>query len=106
MTLVTEKEAAEKWCPYGRHVPEFEKTTLNTYQHRGAYDTPSSQNRCIGSRCMAWQWAKTNVKIAGLSAEDRSHYESLNLVRDEDDQELVTAWRTYGYCGAFGKVEP
>lgn len=111
MTLVTEKEAAEKWCPFARSV-EAGGTVMTSY-NRVQFADPEDKrvalptsSYCIGSECMAWQWAKTNVKIADLSAEDRSHYERLGLVRGEGDQELVPAWRTYGYCGAFGKVEP
>ncbi len=40
MTLVTEKEAAEKWCPLVR-------------AHGDNMD--ANVSRCIGSKCMAWR---------------------------------------------------
>ena len=80
MTLVTEKEAAEKWCPLTRAVSG--KTADAMFQGSppaNMLNAPDGQHQiglCIGSRCMAW-------RKAGYAIPDG-----------------------YGYCGAFGKVEP
>ena len=58
--MPTEKQAAEMWCPFVRHASDGHGTF-----NRGIGDDPTlvkvmpgvSYNcRCIGSRCMAWQW--------------------------------------------------
>lgn len=79
MTLYTEAEAAERWCPLARF--KFASTSDNPSCNReggpNGGDNPwmISGTRCIGSRCMAWRW-------------------------------VIEEARARGYCGAFGKVEP
>ena len=67
MMLVTEEEAREKWCPFGR-IPWFD----GPMEERPRYVVMASVNRpsmkltggkqqpnicrCIASECMAWQW--------------------------------------------------
>lgn len=63
--IVTEKEAAEKWCPHARVVLAYVKSNEASAGHNRIYCddrgnvaaalTPNSF--CIGSRCMAWRWS-------------------------------------------------
>lgn len=59
--LVTEKEAAEKWCPMGRYLAVFRgddgKRECAGSFNRGADDSNLRSSNCIGSRCMAFRWA-------------------------------------------------
>ena len=88
MTLVTEKEAAEKWCPLVRW--KFASTSDQPSSNREtSATTEGGQNpwhhkgtRCIASACMAWRKAESGT------------------VEFDDYGNLP------GYCGAFGKVEP
>jgi len=89
MTLVTEKEAVEKWCPMARvatpvtahltgHVIAAiacNRSSRSAPDQRLKAEVSPESARCIGSRCMAWRWA-------------------------------IEEGRARGYCGAFGKVEP
>lgn len=92
MTLLTEEEAAEKWCPMGRSI-SGEMVGSQLAMPKGA--VPANvmfvQSRsgeierhnladCIGSKCMAWRWKEPPGP------------------RAPDDLR--------GYCGAFGKVKP
>jgi hypothetical protein len=60
MTVCTEKEAAEKWCPHMKRDID-----------RGANFVIGPEGRtffpiCIGSRCMQWRWVETmNLKPIG-----------------------------------------
>ena len=82
MTLLTEKEAAEKWCPMA----------VNSTQMRG--DSGRALPECIGSRCMAWRW--------GLARNDSIRVSEHGVTMPSP----FPATLTVGYCGAFGKVEP
>lgn len=85
MTLYTEAEAAERWCPLARY--KFASTSDNPSCNReggpsgGTNPWLISGTRCIGSKCMAWRPVDV-VQIGDLGLIAR------------------------GYCGAFGKVEP
>ena len=84
MTLVTERQASEMWCPLVRRAPGGDNCDAD-----GGRRTP----RCIGPRCMAWRWTRTG------------------MVFEVGDQGAIFRQQTvgdlaYGYCGAFGKVEP
>lgn len=77
MTLLTEKEAAEKWCPL----------TFNL----------SSSDMCVGSRCMAW-------RVKGKRHDESC--ETVVFARKASVPKCTCAPQAIGYCGAFGKVEP
>lgn len=81
MTLYTEAEAAERWCPFamvaegGSNVP----FSFNRVQHRvGSQIGAPPGAMCIGSKCMAFRWAAASTNPL-------------------DERR--------GYCGAFGKVD-
>lgn len=78
MTLVTEKEAAEKWCPYGAGAKMVGEFSADGHPLT-VYIRPETA-RCIGSKCMAWRWNEP----PGPRAPDD--------MREPDIR---------GYCGAF-----
>jgi len=85
---VSEAEAATKWCPYARDEwnggVEAQRVTNRYYAQDGKSLDPSVA--CIGSRCMAWRWVKTNVEG-----------------RDADGAPaLVPSDDSHGYCGFAG----
>ena len=108
MSIVTEKEAAEKWCPLARSfesggtVPTAYNRVHSATQGDATIQVPVS-SYCVGSSCMAWQWHKTNVKVADLSQYDREQHGT--AIAAFSDVDLVAAWRTYGFCGAFRRAE-
>ena len=93
MTLLTENEARQKWCPKAR-VMEYDQAgagdmpfaaTVNRVwkwlgKDRGGEITWESCH-CIASDCMAWRWLDPDG-WAGKSEDQRK-----------------------GYCGAFGRPE-
>jgi hypothetical protein len=55
--LLTEKEAAMRWCPFTRTYAEpghLEVGAIATAVNRGPTYDPC---RCLGSGCMAWRWS-------------------------------------------------
>lgn len=108
MSVVTEKEAVEKWCPFAR---SFESggvvpTSYNRIHVAKAGDKSvalSVSSMCIGADCMAWKWHKTNVKVANLSQYDRDEHGT--AIAAFSDTDIVASWRTYGFCGAFRRDE-
>ena len=54
--MMTEEEAREKWCPFGANVAQ--KMVKWDDEKMNIYPVPPDKReaRCIGSRCMAWQW--------------------------------------------------
>jgi hypothetical protein len=69
ITLATEEEATQKWCPFARvllpvnqagnrvstfHMQLAEKSGSSDAEH---YRRQVADCNCIGSRCMAWRWA-------------------------------------------------
>lgn len=102
MTICTEKEAAEKWCPLGRVVSgrrvksgELDmfpgSSPANILAVGEAHADLIPLGRCIGSRCMAWRW---QVKFISEIGADGRH---LTIGKEQGDA---------GYCGAFGRAEP
>ncbi len=52
--LLTEKEAAEKWCPHARCSANSDEPSANRYAYPS--NDPGVFAQCIGSRCMQWRW--------------------------------------------------
>ena len=84
MTLLTEGEAAKRWCPFVRLPADHVGGGINR-------DTKGNTSRayCIGSACMAWRTAETaEFKI---KAEDAFRKYGTRLVSDT------------GFCGLAGR---
>lgn len=118
MTLVTEKEAAEKWCPMVHVAMATIGAETRRISNRG---DDHEMMVCVGSRCMAFRWhdeaervqyetqsvlkkpGETNPPFSNLpdGFEVASHGLSYFHCRKETSREPRR-----GFCGAFGKVEP
>jgi len=64
---MTEEQAKEKWCPFGRvigaHADAGNIQRLHTgYNRLWRRDSqemePAKASACIASRCMAWRWTE------------------------------------------------
>lgn len=87
MSLVTEFEAGDKWCPQGAGVAT--RIMIDADGKHWGVPGDYREARCIGSRCMAWRV---------VSADS-------DPIRKSDGT-IYYAKPSKGYCGAFGKVEP
>lgn len=75
--MMTEEQAKTKWCPLARDycfADDSSAVTINRWRGK-----PGVGSMCIGSECMAWQWAPGRPDNATSG-------EYFN-----------------GYCGAFGR---
>lgn len=82
--LLTEKEAAEKWCPHARVANNATAPNRSADQRH-----VREQAMCIGSRCTQWRWRMIDdPKRSGPG--DRM----LRLVPTDR-----------GYCGIAGKPD-
>jgi hypothetical protein len=74
--MMTEDEAREKWCPHTQvSIATSESTDAHSDNRRSEYGSSiefESNPVCLGSKCMAWRWAR-ELKVfgadPGLSAE-------------------------------------
>ena len=80
MTLLTEEQAKEKWCPWARQ--ESSGGSFNRYRPQDGNIPPHCC--CIASECMAWR-----VK------------ELRNIAANSTDEAYGQA---RGYCGLAGEV--
>jgi len=76
VTLLTEKEAAGRWCPFARVPVAFAEGWMQEDQVVGASanrenhytnDNVQRGSRCIGSLCMAWRTERKPGKISELT---------------------------------------
>lgn len=84
--IVTEKEAAEKWCPHVRYANAQDTLWSNRGDSNGF-------NGCIGTRCMAWR---------------RCGFRDANGTVHQHEGSALNASRPgvaapVGYCGIAGK---
>ena len=87
MTLSTEQEAKERWCPLARAHSEVRAKPWWHWLfrfpiNRGRVGNPAMNTQCIGRTCMAWR------------------------VGEHSTHDVETGKEVYpekGYCGAFGK---
>ena len=80
--IVTEKEAATKWCPLARLTGSENVAWNRVETSRGEHYS----TMCIGSQCMAWRWAF-----------EASTQGDVSIAKDD------TGYRV-GFCGAFGEI--
>jgi len=111
--LLTEKEAAEKWCPHVRFEGGFNSGTVDRMNLPA--DGEAFVPRCIGSGCMAWRnvgatvlttvttsfgepgagdWTRTGEPFAHA---DLPHVLCQEWSRPNPERR--------GYCGLAGKPE-
>lgn len=90
--IVTEKEAAEKWCPFARvtEAGSGDGSSWNRLNTEPALDIPAT--KCVGSACMSWRQAWRHSQSGSVVA----HF------RPSSDPH----WIEVGYCGLAGKVTP
>lgn len=74
--FLTEKKAAKKTCPFIAYVANEKAVTV---ENRSPVYASS---HCLGSGCMAWQWAAVVERLASTSVQQR---------------------HDVGYCGIAGK---
>lgn len=101
--IVTEKEAATKWCPHARTIGFHPMGTLVVRNRTTAVSDPTVDQqtreappacRCIGSRCMAWRWDYSTHKPNVVRVTTRK-------VGEPAFEDVGAA--TSGYCGLAGK---
>lgn len=94
MTLLTEEQAKEKWCPFAR-------APLSWAVDEDHYDTLAAAVnigrpmicRCQGSDCMAWRWEPSeDFKNRQVAYEDSSNLPG-----------TMPEPLPRGYCGLAGK---
>lgn len=94
--MLTEQEAAERWCPFVRYRAAYDDTASNRWKQSAPADQPDALNpiacRCIGSACMAWRWE---------SRPDRSVSAGQGVRLD-----VMPPTSHRGYCGLAGLVTP
>lgn len=124
----TEKEAAERWCPFARVEGEASRSVAGNrwdtgggseIEKFGPMENPKAA-RCIGSRCMAWRWndgalsRRCHVNdadpMATVEPARPAHVPPSYLFEPHEDDEPA-CWvepkneaqaRSRGYCGLAG----
>lgn len=97
--LLTEKEAAEKWCPHARCDADG---GLPAASNRSDYTTDDGPQfaRCFGSRCTQWRWAPMIAPMA-----PRRHPLAPAYEYDVPTSPAPAPIERAGYCGLAGKPE-
>jgi len=62
--LLTETQAAKKWCPHVRFAFGDDDSAANRWESVSETLLAPSKCQCIGSDCMAWRWLDPSVKPA------------------------------------------
>lgn len=89
MTLKTEDQARQCWCPFVREKTSYETSTWAYAAGVNRQDVQSAWPTCIASDCMAWRQAYESQALPG------HHYGAEIRTR------LVETDK--GYCGLAGK---
>lgn len=87
VSLLTENEAKQKWCPLARTENSRDVPAVSVNRFGNGLDMDCY---CLASACMAWR--KVDQIGIGPNGEKRA--------RDHDGR---TRWHDRGYCGAFGR---
>lgn len=69
---VTEKEAAQLWCPHVRHQEGMDDHPSNRSGTQGDGITNYQWNKCVGSLCMMWRWHGTYPPLPMMLSENLS----------------------------------
>ena len=127
--IVTEKAAAEMWCPAARVALEWSqdigglnggKQSIGVTVNRGKHS--SEAPNCIGSKCMWWVWAEAPSLTLHVYLDEDRHRETERVVPFQMDgrwwryrltgndhegeyDEFVSQItdEKYGHCGQAGK---
>ena len=96
MTLLTEQEAREKWCPFARYSGSgFDCPSANRWKQAAPESEPHALNpipcRCIASQCMAWRTGET---AEFKRAADHEYQQSGKRLTSDT-----------GFCGLAGRPE-
>lgn len=101
--IVTEKQAAKKWCHFTRVIPDDleARVSWNRVSHDDGTVIPEA-SMCIGSRCMSWRWHVEHVLVnlttgKAVPAEDGEFFDARQWCRQYRPS------TTHGYCGLAGK---
>lgn len=108
--IVTEKQAAEQWCPEARMEPHGRNRSVQFDDaHQVTVMTGNLGVQCIGSKCMHWRWAESaeqTVKTTGYPPGGEGWQETAI----SSDEGPMKSWRRQrpnrgGYCGLSGRPE-
>jgi hypothetical protein len=120
MTLLTEQEARERWCPFARQVHALDPTGVGSVNRApgGEGGEPAEFCLCIAGDCMAWRWETTrehattpmqNVSGNAYQAvppEGEGWREAYGLAINPSHYRWERFVRTgLGYCGLASKPE-
>ncbi len=103
MSLCTEDEAKERWCPFGR----FDSAAGGSH-NRDYQGGPSTM--CIASQCMAWRWQPLQADQPFLDAVKKrmddtkeAHPKAVKYVRAHLAELGLPNKPFRGYCGLAGQ---
>lgn len=99
MSLLTEKEAVEMWCPMVRY-SNHNGDGINRWTNDHDQQLNPLPARCIGSRCMAWRWGEPPRSVT------KRRYVYVDYADTATTEERQSTTEGRGYCGAFGQVVP
>ena len=106
MNLLTEKEAATKWCPFVRIVSQSTadpyKGLINILVDNRAFTPTGLINcNCIATQCMAWRTAKY-IPVGQHSCPDCFGAECTEC----EGKGFINDYAEAGYCGLAREVKP
>jgi len=108
MTLLTEQEAKERWCPFGKVALDVYdgsgecvgSTTVNRVSGGTRNGQPVNGSKCLASTCMAWRWFDTVTDDGtGVNLRPTAH-----VARMPDRNPRPHSERR-GFCGLAGRPE-
>lgn len=117
--LMTEKDAAEKWCPAAR---VFAVKKGPFWDNRGENEDHPTWTKCLGSGCMAWRWDRrvdpptchwhsVNLPLGSPEPERPANVPASWVWENDSDEREFCRWvepvkdadtRRRGYCGLGG----
>lgn len=101
MTILTEEQAKEKWCPFVRIEIDAFGSGIAPIKR----DDP--RNVCIASQCMAWRWIdgefmkRSYLVSTGEPPEPNRAYMKSDIRTEHEPNE-----KRRGYCGLAAQVRP